>query len=158
MKPPILILIVTARLATIPVAQAESPEPADRPRPPRQHRLEQLNPEQRVYLEHRVDEAWAALPLETKVRALRIAQALRDLPPEDQRLFHERIERFLNMPPEERERLRRNRERWERMTPEQRERAREAFRKRRQEFERRWSEPPPPRPALPPPSPDKPTD
>lgn len=142
-------LAVLATSVIVPVGRAE---PRDRPLGPRPERLEQLDPQQRADLERRLDEAWAALPLEAKLRLLRIARALRDLPPEERRLFQERIERFLHMSPEERERLRRNRERWEQMTPEQRERAREEFRKRREEFERRKGvhpTPPPPPEELP---------
>ncbi|MCS7049636.1 MAG: DUF3106 domain-containing protein [Verrucomicrobiae bacterium] len=162
MNPKLLALIITALPLTVPVAR---PEPLDPPHRPLRDRLEQLNPEERAKLEQRLDKEWAELPLHAKLRALRIARALRDLPPEDRRLFHERIERFLNMSPEERERLRRNRERWEQMTPEQRERAREEFRKRRdefrREFERHEGEPRPHRPPpspLPPPPPDEPLD
>lgn len=152
-SPWLLVFTIAALTLNWQWALAEHPRP---PRPPSHERLEQLDPEQRAALERRLNETWDSLPLEAKLRLMRIARALRDLPPEDRRLFHERIERFLNMSPEERERLRRNRERWERMTPEERERAREEFRKRRHEFERQWQ--PPVEPPPPPPPPPEHTD
>jgi hypothetical protein len=123
---------------------------------------------ERADLEQRLNATWASLPLEAKARLIRLHGALNDMPPGDRRFIQERVERFLNMPPEERERLRQNREKWEKMSPEEREQARQEFRKRRDEFERRWreelpgEEPPPfrpqrrPRPNAEPPPPPPP--
>lgn len=108
-----------------------------------------MSPERKAELVQRADEAWANLPAEAKIRLWRLHQALTQMPPEDRRFIHDRIERFLQMPPEEREQTRKNAQRWKEMSPEERERAREKFRQRRQEFEQKWraehpgEEPPP---------------
>jgi len=69
---------------------------------------------------------------------MRLHRALSDMPPEERKFVHDRIERFLNMSQAEREKLKQNRQKWEQMTPEERQKAREEFRKHRQEFEQLW--------------------
>jgi Fe-S cluster biosynthesis and repair protein YggX len=122
-----------------------------------------LTEEPRAQVEQRLNDAWSKLPLETKMRIMRLHRALGLMPPEERKFLHDRMERFLNMSPEERERLRKNVERWQKMTPEERQQAREEFRQRRRDFEEKWrqehpgEEPPPfpyrPRHAPPPPPP-----
>lgn len=94
--------------------------------------------EQRAQMEQRLNDDWSKLPLEAKMRVMRLHRALNQLPPEERRFIHDRIGRFLNMSPEERERIKENAEHWKSMTPEQREQARQKFRERRQQFEGKW--------------------
>ena len=103
-----------------------------------------LTAEQKVQLAQRADEAWKQLPPEAKIRLLNLHKALTDMPPEDRRFVHERIERFLNMSADDRERLKKNAERWRAMSPEEREHAREQFRQWRKDHP---GEVPPPLPA-----------
>jgi hypothetical protein len=99
--------------------------------------------------EQQLNETWDKLSVVEKRRLLHLQRALQQMPPEERRFIHERIEHFLTMTPAERDRLRQNRERWEKMSPEDRDRARQEFRQRRKEFEEQWrrehpdSEPPP---------------
>ena len=98
-----------------------------------------LTNEQKAELAQRADEVWKQLPPDAKIRLLNLHKALTDLPPEERRFVHERIERFLTMSSEDREQLKKNSERWHAMSPEERERAREQFRQWRKEHP---SEPP----------------
>ena len=75
------------------------------------------------------------MTLEGKTQLMRLHRGLAEMPPDERKFIHDRIERFLNMTPAERARLQQNRKKWEQMTPEERQRAREEFRNRRQEFE-----------------------
>jgi hypothetical protein len=124
-----------------------------------------MTEEQRAQLGQRLDAQWNKMSVEGKSRLMRLHRALSEMPPDERKFIHDRIERFLNMSPAERERLNQNRQRWEQMTPEERQKAREEFHKRRQEFEERWhrehagGEPstnPPPRDSGPPPHPPSP--
>ena len=120
-----------------------------------------MTEEQRVQMEQRLDAQWNKMSVEGKSHLMRLHRALSEMPPDERKFIHDRIERFLNMSPAEREKLNQNRQKWEQMTPEERQKAREEFHKRRQEFEERWrhehtgGEPltnPPPRDAGPPPT------
>jgi hypothetical protein len=123
-------------------------EPATPPSPPRDERPA-MTDERRAQMEERLNKEWSSLPLEGKVRLMRLHRALHQMPPEERKFVQDRVGRFLDMPPEERERLKKNREKWEKMTPEEREQARQKFRERRRQFEERWrqehpgEEPPP---------------
>lgn len=156
MKRILLLTIATLAGATLALGQ-EQPERAKTKsdKPP-------LTDEQRAQTEQRLNDAWTALPVESKIRLMRLHRALSEMPPDERRFIHDRVERFLNMTSEEREELAKNRQKWEQMTPEERQKAREAFRKRRQEFEEKWrqehpGEKPPPfplhKPKSPPPPP-----
>ncbi len=99
--------------------------------------------------ETQLNEKWNTLSPREKAVALRFSTALRQMPPEERKFIHDRIERFLEMTPEERHRLKENNERWQKMTPEEKQQAREKYRQRRKEFEEKWrkehpNEPPPP--------------
>lgn len=108
-----------------------------------------MTDDQRAQLEERLNNTWRSMPLESKMRVMRLHRATHEMPPEDRKFIHDRVERYLNMPPEERERLKQNRQKWEQMPPEQRQQAREKFQQRRKEFEEKWrhdhpgEEPPP---------------
>lgn len=108
-----------------------------------------LGGERRAPDEAQLDQKWNALSAREKASAMRLYQALRQMPAEERKFINERIERFLQMPAEERRKLKENNERWQKMTPEEREKAREKYRQRRAEFEARWrkehpgQEPPP---------------
>jgi hypothetical protein len=146
-----ILLLTFAMMAGIAIAFAEEQPVRSRPKrdkPP-------LTDEQRAEMETRANETWAALPVESKMRLMRLHRALTGMPPDERRFIHERVERFLNMTTEEREKVTQLRQKWEQMTPEERQKARDAFRKRRQEFEQKWrqehpDEPPPPFPLRPP--------
>jgi hypothetical protein len=97
-----------------------------------------MTDEQRALAEQRLDARWSQLSLEGKTQLMRLHRALAEMPPEERKFVHDRIERFLNMTPAERAQLQQNRTKWEQMTPTERQRAREEFRKRRQEFEQQW--------------------
>lgn len=97
-----------------------------------------LTDEQRAQAEQHLDAQWSKMPVEAKTKLMRLHRALAEMPPDERKFIHERIERFLNMSPAERERLKQNKQKWEQMTPEERQKAREEFRKRRQEFEEKW--------------------
>lgn len=123
-------------------------EPAAPPPVP-QHERPAMTDEQRVQKQEQLDKTWNSMSLEQKSHLMRLHRALREMPPEDRRFVHDRIERFLNMSPKERERLKQNREKWEKMSPEEREQARQKLREGRQQFEEKWrqehpgEEPPP---------------
>jgi Spy/CpxP family protein refolding chaperone len=124
-------------------AQQEPSSPPPMPPPPTdQAKPKQPRPsmtdEQRAELEQRLDAAWGKMSVEGKTRLMRLHRALSEMPPDERKFIHDRVERFLNMSPAEREKLKQNRQQWEQMSPEQRQNAREEFRKRRQEFEERW--------------------
>ena len=127
----------------------------------------EMTEEQRAQLEQRLDEAWGKMLVREKSLVMKLHSALRDMPAEERKFIHDRIERFLNMPAEERHRLHENSERWKTMTPEQREQARKQFEERRHAFEEKWrqehpGEEPPPypygkrKPATPPATADNP--
>lgn len=124
---------------------------------PAHHKPPPLSEEERAKLAERVEKEWAALPLEAKLRLMKLNRALREMPPEERRFIHDRVEKFLMMSAEERAMLRRNKQRWEQMTPEERQRARELFERRRKEFEAKWREEHPgePVPPFPPPRPGR---
>ncbi len=134
MKRGILIFL----LATAVVAQDEP----KRERPP-------LTDEQRAQKEQQLNDDWSKLPLEAKMRVMRLHHALTQLPPEERKFIHDRIGRFLAISREERQRMKENAERWGKMTPEEREQARQNFREHRRQFEEKWrqehhgEEPPP---------------
>jgi len=121
-------------------AQQETPPPPPVPVQPGDQtkpRIRQpMTEEQR---EQRLDAQWSKLPVETKAHLMRLHRALVEMPPDERKFIHDRIERFLNMSPAERERLRQNRLKWDQMSPEERQKAREVFRKRRQEIEEKWN-------------------
>ena len=99
--------------------------------------------------ETKLNEMWNVLSPHDKASALRLHSTLRQMPAEERKFIHERIERFMQMPAEERRKLKENNERWEKMTPEQRQQARDKFSQHRKEFEEKWrkehpgQEPPP---------------
>lgn len=138
-----LIWIVAGMVATGAFTQEPLPEPKrDRPA---------LTDDQKMLQEQRANDAWNKLSPEAKVRVLRLHTALNQMPVEERKFIHDRVERFLNMSPEERAQIRQNADRWKSMSPEQREQAREQFRQHRKEFETKWrqehpSEEPPPFP------------
>jgi hypothetical protein len=96
-----------------------------------------MTEQQRAVLEQRLDAQWSRMSLEGKQHMMRLHRALTEMPPDERKFIHDRVERFLNMTPAERARLQQNKQRWEQMTPEQRQQAREEFRRRRQEFEQK---------------------
>jgi hypothetical protein len=98
-----------------------------------------MTEQQRALLEQRLDAQWSRMSLEGKQHVMRLHRALTEMPPDERKFIHDRVERFLNMTPAERARLQQNKQSWEQMTPEQRQQAREEFRRRRQEFEQKWS-------------------
>jgi hypothetical protein len=97
-----------------------------------------MTEEQRAQVEQRLNDAWAKMPVEAKSRLMRLHRALTEMPPDERKFVHDRIERFLNMSQAEREKLKQNKQKWEQMTPDERQKAREEFRKHSQEFEQQW--------------------
>ena len=167
------ILLPTAlAIGTVVFAAQAQQEPSSPPLPPpsvdqtKPKPRQSMTEEQRAELEQHLDTAWSKMSIEGKTRLMRLHRALSEMPPDERRFIHDRIERFLNMSPAEREKLKQNKQQWEQMSPEQRQMAREEFRKRRQEFEERWrrerpGEEPPTNPSpdpksLPPPPPPPP--
>ena len=114
-----------------------TPSPNDQTNKPRSKTA--LTEEQRAQMEQRLNEEWNKMPVESKARLMHLHRALSEMPPDERKFVHDRIERFLNMSAAEREKLKQNRQKWEQMTPEERQKAREEFRKRRQEFEQQWN-------------------
>lgn len=116
--------------------------------------------------EARLDEAWQKLSARDKTQVLQFHRAFRQMEPEERDFIRERIEKLGNLTPPERTQLRANRQRWQQMSPEEKERARQEYRRRREELEKRWrekqfgQEPPPPpaarRSPEPPPQPTQP--
>lgn len=94
-----------------------------------------MTDEQRARQEQRLDAQWNKLPVETKMHLMRLHRALAEMPAEQRKFVHDRIERFLTMSPTEREKLTQNHQKWEQMSPEERQRAREEYRKQRQAIE-----------------------
>ena len=131
-------LALICLLATAVIAQDEPKR--ERPK---------MTEEQRAQTEQQLNDAWIKLSLENKMRVMHLHHALTQLPPEERKFIHDRVERFLNMSPEERQRIKENADHWKNMTPEQREEARQKFRERRRKFEEKWrkehpgEEPPP---------------
>ena len=128
-----VLAIGTAVLAA--QAQQEPSSPPPMPPPPADQAKPRPRPamtnEQRAELEQRLDAAWGKMSVEGKTRLMRLHRALSEMPPDERKFIHDRVERFLNMSPAEREKLKQNRQQWEQMSPEQRQNAREEFRKRR---------------------------
>lgn len=127
----LLTALVMGMALTAVFAQQESPSqpPGDAAKP---------KAKSPIMDEQRLDAQWNKLPVETKAKLMHLHHALAEMPPDQRKFIHDRIERFLNMTPAEREKLQQNRQRWEQMTPEQRQKAREEFHKRRQEIEEKW--------------------
>ena len=144
MKRILLLSLAMLAGATMTSAQQQTNETAKpkRDKPP-------LTAEQRAQMEQQFNETWSSLPFESKMHLMRLHRALSEMPPDERRFIHDRIEHFLNMTPAERERLTQLRKKWEQMTPEDRQKARDEYRKRRQAFEEKWrqenpgKEPPP---------------
>jgi hypothetical protein len=113
----------------------QGPPPDDQTKPKAKAPLTE---EQRVQLEQRLDATWSKMPLETKQRLMRLHRALAEMPPDQRKFIHDRIERFLTMTPAERKTLQQNNQKWDQMTPEDREKAREEFRRHRAELEEKW--------------------
>ena len=132
----VLLIVVAAGTALAQQPTLPAPAPADQTNKPRSK--PPLTEEQRTQLEQRLNEQWTKMPIEAKARLMRLHRALSEMPPEERKFVHDRLERFLNMSPTEREKLKQNKQKWEQMTPEERQKAREEFRKRRQEFEQQW--------------------
>jgi len=121
-------------------AQQEAPPQTPPPAQPG----EQAKPKARAPLTEeqraeRLDAQWSKLSVDAKAHLMRLHRALVEMPPDERKFIHDRIERFLNMSPAERERLQQNRLKWEQMSPEERQRAREAYRRRRQQIEEKWN-------------------
>jgi hypothetical protein len=91
-----------------------------------------------AFNEAQLDQKWNSLPAREKAAALRLHQALRQMPPDERKFVQDRIGRFMEMPAEDRRRLKENNDRWKKMTPEEQQQAREQFRQRRKEFEEQW--------------------
>ncbi len=163
-----IFLSTVLAIGTVMVAAQAQQEPTSAPPLP-PPAVDQTKPKPRPSIteEQRLDATWGKMSVEGKTRLMRLHRALSEMPPEERKFIHDRIERFLNMSPAERERLNQNRQQWEQMSPEQRQMAREEFRRRRQELEERWSRehpgeepptnpspapksPPPPPPPVPP--------
>jgi len=100
----------------------------------------EMTDEQRAQADLRLNEAWSKMSVREKTMALRMHHALREMPEQDRKFIHERIERFMNMPADQKKQLHENAERWKNMTPEQREQARQQYRQRRQQFEEKWKQ------------------
>ena len=100
----------------------------------------EMTDEQRAQTETRLNEAWSKMSLREKMMALRLHHALREMPEQDRKFIHERIEQFMNMAPEQKKQLQENAERWKNMTPEEREKARQQFREKRKQFEEKWKQ------------------
>ena len=140
----LLFLTVLMIGAAVTGSQAQQPPPPPPPPPP--PTVDQTKPrqkplmtnEQRALAEQRLDARWSRMNLENKTQLMRLHRALAEMPPEERKFIHDRIERFLSMTPAERAQLQQNRKKWEQMTPAERQRAREEFRNRQQEFEQQW--------------------
>ncbi|HTS16081.1 MAG TPA: DUF3106 domain-containing protein [Verrucomicrobiae bacterium] len=125
--------------AQSPPTPAQAPAPSVSPQLPPPKVKQPMTEEQRAMLEQRLDAQWSKMSIEGKQNLMRLHRALTQMPADERKFIHERIERFLTMTPTERQRLRQNTLKWQEMTPEQRQQAREEFLKRRQEFEDKWS-------------------
>ena len=127
---PFINLVAAVVLMLGVVAVAEDATPAT-PLRPGEKRAAPLD-------ETQLNQAWGALSSREKAAALRLHGALRQMPAEERKFLHERIERFMQMSPEERHKLKENNDRWQKMTPEERQQARDKFAQRRKEFEEKW--------------------
>jgi len=119
------VLLIGLAITAAQAQQTVPPPPSSPPPPPTvdltKHRQKPpMTDEQRALLEQRLDAQWSRMTLEGKQNVLRLHRALTQMPPDERKFIHDRIERFLNMTPAERQRLRQNTLRWEQMTPEQR--------------------------------------
>jgi Spy/CpxP family protein refolding chaperone len=134
----LMVLLTGAVVGTAPAQPTPSSAPAtsDSTNKPRAKSV--MTEEQRAQMEQRLNETWSKMPVEAKSRLMRLHRALSEMPPDERKFVHDRIERFLNMSQAEREKLKQNRQKWEQMTPEERQKAREEFRKHKQEFEQQW--------------------
>jgi hypothetical protein len=149
----LLTVLLTGAVAGAALAQqTPSPAPATGDSTNKPRAKSGMTEEQRTQMEQRLNETWSKMPVEAKSRLMRLHRALSEMPPDERKFVHDRIERFLNMSQAEREKLKQNRQKWEQMTPEERQKAREEFRKHKQEFEQQWhrehpGEDPTPNPA-----------
>jgi hypothetical protein len=148
-------------VAIIDARAQQSPPPPPPPPPPtvdqtKPRQRPPLTDEQRAQAEQRLDARWNQLSLQGKTQLMRLHRALAEMPPDERKFIHDRIERFLSMTPAERAQLQQNKKKWEQMTPAERQRAREEFRSRQQEFEQQWhrNHPGEDSQANPPPPPD----
>ncbi len=102
-------------------AQAQQPPPPPPPPPPivdqTKPRQRPMTDEQRALAEQRLDARWSRMSLEGKTQLMRLHRALAEMPPDERKFIHDRIERFLSMTPAERAQLQQNKKRWEQMTP-----------------------------------------
>ena len=81
-------------------------EPTPPPAPPpgagdstnHPHSKPPMTEEQRAQMEQRLNDAWARMPVEAKSRLMRLNRALSEMPPEERKFVHDRIERFLGEP------------------------------------------------------------
>jgi Protein of unknown function (DUF3106) len=133
-----MLLVIGAVTGTTLAQQPALPTPSSGDQTNRPRAKSAMTEEQRAQMEQRLNDQWSRMPVEAKSRLMRLHRALSEMPPDERKFVHDRIERFLNMSPAERERLKQNRQQWEQMTPEERQKAREDFRKHRQEFEQQW--------------------
>jgi hypothetical protein len=133
-----MILLIGAMVGTAPAQQTPLPAPSTGDSTNKPRAKSAMTEEQRAQVEQRLNEAWAKMPVEAKSRMMRLHRALTEMPPDERKFVHDRIERFLNMSQAEREKLKLNKQKWEQMTPEERQKAREEFRKHSQEFEQQW--------------------
>jgi hypothetical protein len=140
------LLFLTALMMGVAIMGApaqQQPVPPPPPPPPpivdqTKPRQKPMTEEQRALAEQRLDARWSRLNLEGKTQLMRLHRALAEMPPDERKFIHDRIERFLSMTPAERAQLQQNKKKWEQMTPAERQRAREEFRSRQQEFEQQW--------------------
>jgi len=134
----LMVLLIGLAVGTALSQQPPLPAPAPTDQTNKPRSKPPLTEEQRAQLEQRLNEQWAKMPVEAKARLIRLHRALSEMPPEERKFVHDRLERFLNMSQAEREKLKQNKQKWEQMTPEERQKAREECRTRRQEFEQQW--------------------
>src|SRR5882724_4642935 len=127
----LMVLLIGLAVGTALSQQPPLPAPAPTDQTNKPRSKPPLTEEQRAQLEQRLNEQWAKMPVEAKARLIRLHRALSEMPPEERKFVHDRLERFLNMSQAEREKLKQNKQKWEQMTPEERQKAREEFRKRR---------------------------
>ena len=77
------------------LAQQSPPPTADSTNKPRAKSA--VAEEQRAQQEQRLNEQWTKMPVEAKSRLMRLHRALSEMPPEERKFVHDRIERFLTM-------------------------------------------------------------
>src|ERR1700684_4259625 len=106
-------MVVTSTRAQQPATPAPPPPPppptVDQTKP-RQRPL--MTDEQRALAEQRLDARWSRMTLEGKAQLMRLHRALAEMPPEERKFIHDRIERFLTMTPAERAQLQQNGRKW----------------------------------------------